>query len=361
MSQLSVAHAADIGFLFLTVGIVVFGAYKAFSSRKVLVDPSYRKWAVWTGILLILGILYEIDLARHELGLDLTGPTNQVFAAVALAGALVSFALMDRTIRVSLGFDYFHRDVLLWRRGGREVWWTAAVFAVSSYLVFNFYYGWIITFAAVAYVLAVLLLSVVRAHEDVMLDYIRWFGVAFASALVSSTLAAYTGYNFLQVFVGYSFYRAAGSLSGSTFHFDVSRFISAPRDFVFSVYTNPEMMTKITKSYLSVTLQEKDSDGKDVVKAETEILGRRFSFNVLRKYIPPDGMEEEAVSDVGIGATRFTFIPENGGTRLNCSIDFEPKGALSKLLGGLGVRQIRRQFDRDFETGKKFCEANRPT
>jgi hypothetical protein len=35
------------------------------------------------------------------------------------------------------------------------------------------------------------------------------------------------------------------------------------------------------------------------------------------------------------------------------------KGGLAKLLGGLRLRQIKRQFEQDFETGRKYCETDR--
>lgn len=350
-----------MAFVIVGIGIILFGAYKAFASRRVLVDPAYRSWAAWTGALLVLAIPYEANLVGQELGLDLGGPLSKAYVvAVAIGGALVGFALLDRTIRVSLSLDYFHRDILLWQQIGRLAAWAIAITGLLSYWILSFFYGIIIAIVALLYHLAVLLVSLRRAHESAILDYIRWWGVTLAGAVIAASFAIFTGYNFLQVFVAYSFYRTAGSLSGGTFHFDFSRTIDAPMDFVFSVYTNPEMLTRITKSYRSVSLQGKDADGRDVVRAESQILGRTFYFTVIRKYLPPNAMEEEAISDVGIGGTRFTFKDENGGTRLNCSLDFEPKGALSKLVRGLSTRQIRRQFDQDFETGKKYCETNRP-
>jgi hypothetical protein len=120
------------------------------------------------------------------------------------------------------------------------------------------------------------------------------------------------------------------------------------------------MLTKITKSYRTAKLQGKDADGRDLVEITADVLGIKLTGIIKRKYVPPDGMEEEAITDTGVGATRFTFTPENGGTRVRYSLDFEPKGAFTKLLGGFGANRVRKQFERDGATGKAYCEANKP-
>ena len=360
----SLALAADVLAILIASALDLLAAYKAIRSRKLMTSPAYRSWAALTAAFGVLGIPYYVNLIRIEAGIGFAGNLDSLLAGViSLAGAAVGLALLDKTIKVSLDLDFFHRDILYWQKGGRLVAWVAiGTAAVASQLLqlLNYSAGLIITLPLIAYPIVVLALGTARARDDVMLDYIRWFGLFFVGAVVATTFDFFTGSNFLQILVGFFFYRAAGSLSGSTFHFEVTGIIEAPRDFVFSVYTNPEMMTRITKSYLSVALQRKDPDGRDFVKAETEILGRRLGFTVVRKYLPPDRIEEEAISNLGVGAARFSFVPENEGTRLNISVDFEPRGALTKLFGGFGARRVRSQFEQDYATGKKYCEANRP-
>jgi ligand-binding SRPBCC domain-containing protein len=353
--------AADVAILLVATGMYGLAAYKAYASLNVLRDSAYRSLAILTAAWSILAIPYVLNLFRLDLGISsLPSFVSQFLVVISLAGAFVGFALLDRGIKVGLNLDFFHRDALLWQRGGRAVAWPVIVALVVAFFVFN--YAQLLPIAAVliAYPIAVVLTSTLRARSDAILDFVRWFGVSFATAAVATTVAAFIGYNFLQIFAAFFFYRAAGSLSGSTFHMEFSSLFDAPRDFVYSVYTNPDMLTKITKSYRTAKLQGKDAEGRDVVEITADVLGTELTGIIKRKYIPPDGMEEEAITDTGVGATRFTFTPENGDTRVRFSLDFEPRGALTKLLGGFGANRVRKQFERDGATGKAYCEANRP-
>lgn len=360
----SLLTLADSGLVLVGLGIILFGTYRAFASLKVLTEPSYRSLAVWTGVLGIILIPVEVNYVRQELGLagsvtsayEILGP----IPVLAYAGVIVVFALLDRTIHLGLDLDFFHRDIFLWQKGGRWVVWPVAFVSVTVYSFVSSYYGLLGLYLAIIYAVVVLGVSVSRAHESAILDYIKWLVVTLVGSLGATAVATFTGLNFLQILQGYFFYRVAGSLSGSTYHSDLAFHISAPRDYVYSVYTDPEMLTKITTSYTSAKVEEKLPDGGDVVSITFRALGMNIAGKLVRRYSPPSGMEEDVTTPSGDGATQFRFLEEDGGTKVTVSIDFEPKGALTKFFGGLGARQARGQLKRDFATGKAYCEANRP-
>lgn len=353
---------ADVSFVAVAVGIVILAAYKAFTSRKIMAESSYRNWATWTGFFAALGIPYEVNLALAELGVSFSNPAGSVYViAVALAGAFVGVVLVDGIIRVTQGLDYFHRDVLLWRRGGWIPTWITFVIVLTVYWVFNITYLLFVALAVFLYPITVLIISITRAHESVMLDYIKWFGAVIVMAIVATTFEMFTGYNFLQVIFAFFLYRQAGSLSGGTYHQSVVRYFEAPRDYVYRVYTDPSMLTKITSSYKSASVRGKTAEGGDIVEVISEILGMKVIGTLVRNYTPPSGMEEEFISAFGNGGTRFTFLDEDGGTRIVVSVDIDPKGALAKLFGGFGARRARSQIEKDFNTGKIFCETTKPS
>lgn len=356
----SILLATDTAAIVLTVVLDLLAAYRAIISRRLVTTPVYRNWALLTAAWGVLALPYEANLLRVELGVALTSFENAYLVpAIGLAGAVVGLALLDRTIRVGLNGDFFHRDILYWQRGGRIVTWTIIAIGLVGWQILNFAPAFFVASLAI-YPLVVLAISTFRARDEVMLDYIRWFGLTVLAAVVATSVDFFTGSNFLQLFVGFFFYRAAGALSGSTFHMNLTFHFKAPRDFVYSVYTNPEMLTKITRSYTSSNVEGKLMDGSDVVNVTFQVLGANIPGRLVRKYTPPGGMEEEVTSGSGEGATRFRFLEELGGTRIDVSIDFEPRGIMTKFFGGLGARQARSQFERDFAVGRAYCESNMP-
>jgi hypothetical protein len=226
--------AADVALLLVATGMYGLAAYKAYNSLIVLRDPAYRSLAILAAAWCILAIPYQLNLFRLDLGIgSLPSFVSQMLVVVSLAGLLVGLALLDRAIKVGLNLDFFHRDALLWQHGGRAVAWTVIVASAVAFFVFN--YAQLLPVAAVlfGYPIAVVLMSTLRARSDAILDFVRWFGASYAAAVVASIVAAFIGYNFLQIFAAFFFYRAAGSLSGSTFHMEFSSLFDAPRDFVY--------------------------------------------------------------------------------------------------------------------------------
>ena len=345
----------------VAMGLYGFGAYRAVGLRRILVAPAYRSLAIWTGVVGFLVLPYGANLLLKEAGAGSAGGLYQAFfVAFSLAGALSVFFWIDRAIKLGLSLDFFHRDIAYWQKGARYLTWGVLTLLVVLFFVAGLGYVEPFVFAVAGYSVAVLAVSTWRARDDMLLDFLRWVALVILGAMAASEFSVLVGLNFLQLVPGYFFYRAGGALSGSTYHFELSSFFEAPRDYVYSVYTDPSMLAKITRSYRSAGEAEKKQDGTEVVKVEANVLGMKVPMTLKRRYFPPGGMQEEVISKSGNGATRFAFVPEGEGTTVSASVDIEPKGALTKLFGGLGARAAQRQFEDDFKAGKAYCEANKP-
>lgn len=355
----SVFTVFDVAFLLLAAVVWASGGYKAFASRNILVVPAYRRLANAAAYVGIPGSIYLLALAWRDLGIGGSELNSNIVLVSLLVFAPLALGTVDRTVTVGLSFDFFHRDIAHWQRGGRVLCFVVIGTGFVALYVANITYGWILMVAGFSYLTLVLAVSVFRAREDMLLDFIRWLVALVILGTAANTLYLLTGSNVLYLAQAYFFYLLGASIYGNTYHFELSSFFQAPSGFVYKTYTDIGMLTKITRSYRTVTLHT-ESDGRDVVDFETQILGVKVDGTLRRRHIFPKGLEEEVMSKWGAGATSFTFVPEEDGTRVTAEVDFEPKGTLAKILGGFTTRAIRRQFEADLAVGKAYCEANKP-
>jgi len=174
----------DGGEIFIVLASIYI-AYRGVKLRGVLVDPPYRRRALWAAI----GAFTAIGFLSAAL-------VDTVFPATNLEGVLVQgvtwgfvflvlFGWVATNIDVALAADYFNRDVLAWRGGGRI---AAIAVLVITYVAASLPPWWIpaadqgpgttvitLAFLAVsAYSAAVLAVTVRRIVDRTIRNYTKW-------------------------------------------------------------------------------------------------------------------------------------------------------------------------------------------
>jgi len=171
----------------------VFIAYRAMSLRRVLVDRPYRTRALWTAIggFSLLGF----TSAGY---LDGLYPQTSVEGVIVEALAwgftfLVLYGWVATNIEVAISADYFNRDALAWKSGGKI---AAIVALLVSYIAASLPSWWIppqyqdpgttaitLIFLAVSVYSAIVLAVTVRRIVDrTIRNYTKW--VVFSIVLL---------------------------------------------------------------------------------------------------------------------------------------------------------------------------------
>jgi hypothetical protein len=189
----------DASNVVLIVGVLLI-AYRALTLRRALIDRPYRTRAFGTaiGALTVLGFL----TASYADGIF--GQTPTTSEGVLVEAAAWGFTFIGLLIwvvtnnNVAISADYFNRDVLLWRAGGKWVtiggvlilyafaslppWWLPP--QMESALVGNFFN--LVFFLAVAYSAIVLAITVLRIRDRSIRNYTKWVlvSIVFMWALV---------------------------------------------------------------------------------------------------------------------------------------------------------------------------------
>ncbi len=178
-------------------------AYSALDLRKALVDGSYRSRALWTAVgalsLVSFTIAGYVDSVFGNVVTTYTGVVAEAaawgFVFLGLFGWVVSNA------NVAVEADYFNREVLFWKKGGRI---AAPVLVTMAFALFNtppfwlsggagaFYSSVIVPLGDATIVLvtvyAIAVLSVSYRH---MMDrhikvYTKWVALSVASVLAAA-------------------------------------------------------------------------------------------------------------------------------------------------------------------------------
>jgi len=224
--------------LFIIPGIIgLLVAYRAWSLRKVLVDPIYRSRALWTGFA-GLGVLAFILAAGGDAlvteGYGIFANQNLGLIAEDIWWAFVFLGLYGwiyTNVNVSLSSDFLHRDVLLWNRVGKTLTWISIAVAYSLASVpevpqdaswYNAASNAVgLVFAIVTvYTALVLAISYRRIQDRLIKKYTMWVVLAVATLFVALFLGNGGGFVFLGILPAYFMYRAAGSLSIRTRNID---------------------------------------------------------------------------------------------------------------------------------------------
>ncbi len=214
--------------MFASSGFVI---YRALALRRVLVDSQYRTRALWTAIgasSVIVFLLAEyVDL--------IFGSRPTTIAGVLVEGIIWGFVFLPlygwvvSNVDVAISADYFNRDALSWRKGGRIVtsliiliaylsaslppWWMPKYLesGAGSNIIF-------VMFVAVTlYPAAVLAITYRRINDKRIKIYTLWLVLSILSLLVLFTLPSWV---FILPAVTWAFfmYRSVDSLAIKVHH-----------------------------------------------------------------------------------------------------------------------------------------------
>jgi len=210
------------------IAAVLFIAGRALILRRVLVDHPYRARALWTAIggltLLSFFAATYLDAVFGETPTNLTA----VVVEDAIWGFtfIVLYAWIASNINVAIDADYFHQDVLLWKRGGGV---AALVALFASYAVVSLPPWWFtqaeanianevisVAFTAlVVYSTAVLVISYRRIADRRIKSYTLWVAASIVSLLLLIVLPPTIGFLAAIVWV-LGLYQSVGSLAIKT-------------------------------------------------------------------------------------------------------------------------------------------------
>jgi hypothetical protein len=218
----------------LTATVIVtsaaFIALRALRLRKALVDHSYRARALWTAI----GALSIVGLFLAEYFTSVYGITPQDITGLLITDVFWGFTLLGlygwvaSNINVAISTDFFNRDALSWKKGGRiiatlVIWITFILFSVPS--------TWVpttISTGTAGYVLTLLLFVVLfysagtlglashRIKDKLIKGYTRWVALSVLFLLIV-VIVNYAGWNEVVALPAalwvFCMYRSVGSLA----------------------------------------------------------------------------------------------------------------------------------------------------
>jgi hypothetical protein len=212
----------EYGLILVSTVILLLAAYRALGFRGNLVGSAYKNRALVTGVLALLMVPFAwllIPLANlFALQFAYVVSILSYYAVVAIVGFLV----LDSTIDVARGLDFFHRDSLHW---GSLRWPTWAAMFILTFVLFVLGFsvdlgplGGIIPIAwplPLAYFGCVLIVSSRRSQDRTLRTYSKWIGL-FAGALVidfALPIDQVIPELIFTVLAAYCFYRTSMSIS----------------------------------------------------------------------------------------------------------------------------------------------------
>lgn len=143
--------------------------------------------------------------------------------------------------------------------------------------------------------------------------------------------------------------------------------IQRPIEEVFAVLTDPTRSPEWSKHSIRGELLTEGpprvgSRRRTVVKGFAGIGTMESVFEVTE--IDPlraVALRQVSASWGGSGATRYTFTPVEGGTRVDWTWELNPSGPMRLLFGGPAMAMMGRLFQADLENLKALMEAGRIT
>ena len=177
------------GIEILVIAGVLFIAYRAFRLRSVLVDRAYRTRALGSGVGALTAIAFTLAGVLDSIfGQSPTTVEGVLVEAAAWGFAFIGLLVWFVTANdVAIAADYFNRDVLFWRRGGRWLtvagvlilytfaslppWWYPSQFNNSVYVqdFFN-----VVFFVPSGYAALVLAITFRRMMDKTIRTYTKW-------------------------------------------------------------------------------------------------------------------------------------------------------------------------------------------
>ena len=210
-------------------GAAVLIAFWALSLRRALVDRPYRSRAFWTAVgALTLDSFFAAGYVDGIFGNNPTTYTALIAEAFVWGFVFVGlFGWIASNATVAVEADYFNRDVLLWKRGGRVV---APVMVFTAYVLFNLPPWWFpqagqsslgpvvttigngLVTVAVVYAVVVISVTYLRILDKRIKTYTLWVALSIATAFVSVISSPPVSVIAVVAFL-YFMYRSVGTLA----------------------------------------------------------------------------------------------------------------------------------------------------
>lgn len=216
--SLDVVPFAEVLLISLAAVVMSAAAFEAFKASRVLANRVYRTRAIWSGVLAILFVPFDVVVVVFLPGFR--GASLVAYGSLVFLYAfnLAAFFFLDTTILVARELDFLHRDPARWTV---TRWIVLAVIVLGIAGVYlgpstgpvqlTFSLMWTLGFIGIAGVLAV---ASLRVRDRMMRSFTKWIGIF---SIVVTVPFLYMGPSPFPFMVGlavasFMYYRAVTSL-----------------------------------------------------------------------------------------------------------------------------------------------------
>jgi hypothetical protein len=210
-------ESSQVVILAIGAALAIFAAYRAFALGRALVVPSYRMRALWFGVLDVSIVVYIALYLASAVFSIVPFWLNDVITTLL---GVIFFVWIDRTIEVTLGQDYFHRNTLRWRQLRKLFLVGAGVTLIESGIAYAFtssaysplYLASIVLYTlTLGYAGAVLTVGAFRTTDIATKTHLRWIALTLVAIILANFLPYALSVTIVDV-ITYFFYRASRSL-----------------------------------------------------------------------------------------------------------------------------------------------------
>ena len=202
----------------IDIALAAFAGYRSFVLSRALPVPSYRKRALWLGVL-NLGII--AFLVTFVPVVSLGNQYSFLSDVVSTIVTVIFFIWIVSTINVALSQDYFHRNTLHWKEF-RWPFWVGVVVATveNSYFYASttlpqpsplYFSSILLTGLLFGYSCAVLAVGALRTTDTTKRTHFRWISFVLLAA-VAIVVVPFDFFLLTGLVVIYFLYRATRSL-----------------------------------------------------------------------------------------------------------------------------------------------------
>lgn len=181
--------------------VLLYASYLSLSVRRGLVDPVYRRRALWMGL---FGIPFAGALG-YGIVADTILPANSLFASPVLADAIFTIPIItllvwiDSMVGSAIHLDFLRRDILHWRRLRMFYYLLVVagnVFYFSRYLQFPSVLALSLSdvslIPAFSYGALALATGARRTRDKTLRTHLKWFGTMGVTFLFGIVAYSFT-------------------------------------------------------------------------------------------------------------------------------------------------------------------------
>jgi uncharacterized protein YndB with AHSA1/START domain len=133
--------------------------------------------------------------------------------------------------------------------------------------------------------------------------------------------------------------------------------INQPIDKVFNYTTNPANFINWQPWVLDSQSDRRLGIGSQI-EVTSRFMGQRVDMTTqVTEYVPNKRLMAQGAKKSFFKKMQYTFERDNGGTKVNYTVDFEPRGFLHQLLGPIVISRFRKAVEDSFLQLKGLLEA----